>query len=133
MPDNRKPLKHGAFPVCRNYTVRAYLRHPCPDQRGGCKDLVYDSGTHQRILYSGYLHPHDYRYAPESGKRGGRIPGRNYVRRAPWQDEERTAPVPSASGRTVGGRAVWSPGMMITACQKPKMCWAKPKRNVWKS
>ncbi len=24
MPDNRKPLIYGAFPVCRNYTVRAY-------------------------------------------------------------------------------------------------------------
>ena len=26
MPDNRKPLIYGAFPVCRNYTVRAFLR-----------------------------------------------------------------------------------------------------------
>ena len=26
MPDNRKPLMYGAFPVCRNYTVRAHLR-----------------------------------------------------------------------------------------------------------
>ena len=26
MPDNRKPLIYGAFPVCRNYTVRALLR-----------------------------------------------------------------------------------------------------------
>ena len=26
MPDNRKPLIYGAFPVCRNYTVRAHLR-----------------------------------------------------------------------------------------------------------
>ena len=24
MPDNRKPLMYGAFPVCRNYTVRAF-------------------------------------------------------------------------------------------------------------
>ena len=26
MPDNRKSLIYGAFPVCRNYTVRAHLR-----------------------------------------------------------------------------------------------------------
>ena len=26
MPDNRKPLIYGAFPVCRNYTVRAQPR-----------------------------------------------------------------------------------------------------------
>ena len=36
MPDNRKPLKHGAFPVCRNYTVRAYVRKPCYNQRSRC-------------------------------------------------------------------------------------------------
>ena len=28
MPDNRKPLKYGAFPVCRNYTVRAFTDQP---------------------------------------------------------------------------------------------------------
>ena len=27
MPDNRKPLIYGAFPVCRNYTVRAHIRN----------------------------------------------------------------------------------------------------------
>jgi len=27
LPDNRKPLKYGAFPVCRNYTVRAHVYH----------------------------------------------------------------------------------------------------------
>ena len=26
MTDNRKPLIYGAFPVCRNYTVGAFLR-----------------------------------------------------------------------------------------------------------
>ena len=33
MPDNRKPLIYGAFPVCRNYTVRAYLCHPVAGER----------------------------------------------------------------------------------------------------
>ena len=33
MPDNRKPLIYGAFPVCRNYTVRAQLRLPLARQR----------------------------------------------------------------------------------------------------
>ena len=37
MPDNRKPLIYGAFPVCRNYTVRAQQREfaacePCAAQ-----------------------------------------------------------------------------------------------------
>ena len=30
MPDNRKPLIYGAFPVCCNYTVRAYLCDTAP-------------------------------------------------------------------------------------------------------
>ena len=35
MPDNRKPLIYGAFPVCRNYTVRAHIRnHGTPERRG---------------------------------------------------------------------------------------------------
>ena len=32
MPDNRKPLIYGAFPVCRNYTVRAQLRQPAAEE-----------------------------------------------------------------------------------------------------
>ena len=41
MPDNRKPLIYGAFPVCRNYTVRAHLRQHAsvgglrPERRAG--------------------------------------------------------------------------------------------------
>lgn len=50
MPDNRKPLIYGAFPVCRNYTVRAFLRQfafgkRCPDE-----DDSGVAGT-QRFLY----------------------------------------------------------------------------------
>ena len=32
MPDNRKPLIYGAFPVCRNYTVRALLCQPIAER-----------------------------------------------------------------------------------------------------
>ena len=38
MPDNRKPLKYGAFPVCRNYTVRA-LRRDESSEHGLYKDV----------------------------------------------------------------------------------------------
>ena len=43
MPDNRKPLIYGAFPVCRNYTVRAYLRprHHRRTAQGGANDGQY--------------------------------------------------------------------------------------------
>ncbi len=42
MPDNRKPLIYGAFPVCRNYTVRAYLRHCLPGAQHGYEGPFHD-------------------------------------------------------------------------------------------
>ena len=42
MPDNRKPLIYGAFPVCRNYTVRALLCQPIAE-RGRADEA--DSGV----------------------------------------------------------------------------------------
>ena len=41
MPDNRKPLMYGAFPVCRNYTVRAQL---CQFAAGQRRPHEADSG-----------------------------------------------------------------------------------------
>ena len=39
MPDNRKPLIYGAFPVCRNYTVRAQLCQLAAGQRRPLKHI----------------------------------------------------------------------------------------------
>ena len=49
MPDNRKSLIYGAFPVCRNYTVRAYLCHAGFTKRRGRETVSsmlghYDAG-----------------------------------------------------------------------------------------
>ena len=48
---------YGAFPVCRNYTVRAHLRHAVPEKRRGRKDAVRRvgpllGGVHAEHLYS---------------------------------------------------------------------------------
>ena len=67
MPDNRKPLIYGAFPVCRNYTVRAYLRNAVAEKRGGRENAVRCLGS---LL--GWVHPeHLYsRHGPdEAGRR----------------------------------------------------------------
>ena len=45
MPDNRKPLKYGAFPVCRNYTVRAHLHNEPAGQRRSAEGRVGAAGT----------------------------------------------------------------------------------------
>ena len=44
MPDNRKPLIYGAFPVCRNYTVRAHVCLPLCRARGRCQEPERDAG-----------------------------------------------------------------------------------------
>ena len=75
MPDNRKPLMYGAFPVCRNYTVRAHLRHPRPYQRSGCQDAVRHPGSHQCVLHAGHLHPCHIGYAEAGLRHRGRIHG----------------------------------------------------------
>ena len=68
MPDNRKPLIYGAFPVCRNYTVRAHLRHAVPKKRSGRENTVRRAGTLLRGLHPEHLHP---RHGPdETGRRG---------------------------------------------------------------
>ena len=58
MPDNRKPLIYGAFPVCRNYTVRAHLRHQCPRPRNGHQDAVHHPGPCLRGHHAEHLLPH---------------------------------------------------------------------------
>ena len=57
MPDNRKPLIYGAFPVCRNYTVRAQL---CQLAAGQWRPPQAHSGVAgtQRLYHHGeYLRP----------------------------------------------------------------------------
>ena len=52
MPDNRKPLMYGAFPVCRNYTVRALLCQPVAE-RGGTDEADSRVAGTQRYFYHG--------------------------------------------------------------------------------
>ena len=57
MPDNRKPLMYGAFPVCRNYTVRAHQCQlaDCTGRRckNGCQLVRPCTGKYN----AGYLRP----------------------------------------------------------------------------
>ena len=52
MPDNRKPLIYGAFPVCRNYTVRALLCQPIAE-RGRTDEADSRVVGSQRYFYHG--------------------------------------------------------------------------------
>ena len=68
MPDNRKPLIYGAFPVCRNYTVRAYLRHAVAKKRGRRENAVWRAGPLLGWVHPEHLHPRH--GADETGRSG---------------------------------------------------------------
>ena len=55
MPDNRKPLIYGAFPVCRNYTVRAHQRKLADSRPCSCYGGVGPSGSRQDQHHNRYL------------------------------------------------------------------------------
>ena len=74
MPDNRKPLMYGAFPVCRNYTVRAYLRDHGAPKRRGRKNGVLHAGPLLGRLYAGHLRPCDHRRTAQSRPDDGQYP-----------------------------------------------------------
>ena len=75
MPDNRKSLIYGAFPVCRNYTVRAYVRDTRPHQRRGRENAGRDSGTHERQLHARHLHARHAGYVRSRGRHRRRLHG----------------------------------------------------------
>ena len=55
MPDNRKPLIYGDFPVCRNYTVVAHLRvifdsEPDIIERSAAMTGPQYVGNHSRLI-----------------------------------------------------------------------------------
>ena len=74
MPDNRKPLIYGAFPVCRNYTVRAHLRDDGPAERRGCKNGVLDARSLLGGFHAGHLRPCHHRRPTQSGANNGQYP-----------------------------------------------------------
>ena len=65
MPDSRKPLIYGAFPVCRNYTVRAHICHVSPAKRRGRQNRQQHAGPLRCGFYSPHLHP---RHKAEAGR-----------------------------------------------------------------
>ena len=74
-----KPLILRAFLVCRNYTVRAHLRHPSPAKRGRRKDRLRDAGPLQRWVHPGHLRPCDHLGPAAGGGGHGTRPLRQFI------------------------------------------------------
>ena len=107
MPDNRKPLIYGAFPVCRNYTVRAHLRDHGHLQRRGCENPVQYAGPPQRGLHAGHLHAHHQRYAARRSGENRRLHGIGNGSQHPGTSR-------SAGGESVQGDTVREGGIKQT-------------------
>ena len=74
-----KPLILRAFLVCRNYTVRAHLRHPGSAKRSGCENRVRNAGALQRRVYPGHLRPCDHLGPAAGGGSHGTRPLRQFI------------------------------------------------------
>ena len=60
---------YGAFPVCRNYTVRAHVRDVIAEKRRGRADAFRNAGSLQRRIHAQHLRSLDTRYETERGGR----------------------------------------------------------------
>ena len=72
---------YGAFPVCRNYTVRAYLRNAGITKWSGCQNRQQYVGTLRCGFHPPHLHP---RYEAEAGRgstNDGQLHGASHVSR----------------------------------------------------
>ena len=75
MPDNRKPLIYGAFPVCRNYTVRAHILDAGNPERYRPENSRGNSRSRLGRILTGRVHPCDSRHEKRSRAEDQRLHG----------------------------------------------------------
>ena len=80
MPDNRKPLKYGTFPVCRNYTVRAHVRDLGAAKRRGRENGIEYARSLRRGIYAAHLYPRHAADAGERGRKDGKFHGAGSIK-----------------------------------------------------
>ena len=83
---NLQPLIYGAFPVCRNYTVRAHIRDLGTIKRRGRKDRVQHARSLRRRLHAPHLHPRHKAEARRSRTTDGQLHGASDVSRKRMQN-----------------------------------------------
>ena len=93
MPDNRKPLLYGAFPVCRNYTVRAHILDAGNPERNRPENSRGDPRSRLGGILAGRLHTRHSRHEKRSRAKNQRLHGK---RRMKKRTEKRTPPAGNA-------------------------------------
>ena len=107
MPDNRKPLIYGAFPVCRNYTVRAHIRNVGAPKRRGRENRIEYARSFRRGIHAKNLHP---RHTADAGKRSrkdGQFHGTGHVKKQRAAERIRQTSSPTLSGHFAVWVTVW--------------------------
>ena len=107
MPDNRKPLMYGAFPVCRNYTVRAHIRNVSLAKRHRRENGIQYARSFRRGIHAKNLHP---RHTADAGKRSrkdGQFHGTGHVKKQRAAERIRQTSSPTLSGHFAVWVTVW--------------------------
>ena len=113
---NLQPLIYGAFPVCRNYTVRTHIRNVSLAEWRGCENRIEYARPFRRRLHTAHLHP---RYTSDAGKRSGKdgqFHGASHVKK-----QRASERIPSISSPTLSGHfAVWVT-VWVRQIRRPKI------------
>ena len=107
MPDNRKPLIYGSFPVCRNYTVRAHIRNVSLAKRHRRENGIQYARSFRRGIHAKNLHP---RHTADAGKRSGKdgqFHGAGHVKKQRAAERIRRISSPPLFGHSAVWVTVW--------------------------
>ena len=77
---NLQPLIYGAFPVCRNYTVRAHIRNAGTTEWRGCENRQQYVGSLRRGLYPPHLYACHTANAEKCRRKDGKLHGTGKVK-----------------------------------------------------
>ena len=110
MPDNRKPLIYGAFPVCRNYTVRAHIRNVSLAKRHRRENGIKYARSLRRGLHAENLHPRHTADAGKCSRKDGQFHGAGAVKKVKKHraaERMRQSSSPPLSGHFAVWVTVW--------------------------
>ena len=71
---------YGAFPVCRNYTVRAHVRNLGIAEWRGCENRIEYARSFRRGIHIANLHPRHAANAGERRRKDGQFYGAGHVK-----------------------------------------------------
>ena len=112
---------YGAFPVCRNYTVRAHILDAGNPERYRPENSRGNSRSRLGGIFAGCLHPCDSRHEKRSRAENQRLHGK---RRMKKRTEKRTPP----AGNAPAGGKIYLPALSAPNSRLGRV-WVKRKSH----